>query len=259
MPVPNSTELHHTQANIHHAATQKIRGLSSPECMDHRVQSGCSWSRPFPELPIRVKRGVRTRTSRRRPRMGPWRLAPDAWGSRRCGTLPRRERLPSVSPVHGNRRLGLISRLKVRFLHGSPLTAGALKPPPSCVLCLVPHQVAHYGVVALPCRVGDPDRKGKVESAIGHAQARPAKVCALSPSRRGPAHSRSLRRPMGVMRTSIALALMRTLGLWGGRTVYAILMAAAFSRPSSVTLSSRIKNFWTLPVTVMGKASTKRT
>jgi transposase len=30
--------------------------------------------------------------------------------------------------------------------------------------------LAHYGVVALPCRVGDPDRKGKVESAIGHTQ-----------------------------------------------------------------------------------------
>jgi transposase len=35
--------------------------------------------------------------------------------------------------------------------------------------------LAHYGVVALPCRVGDPDRKGKVESAIGHAQATPLK------------------------------------------------------------------------------------
>jgi transposase len=30
--------------------------------------------------------------------------------------------------------------------------------------------LAHYGIVALPCRVGDPDRKGKVESAIGHTQ-----------------------------------------------------------------------------------------
>ena len=30
--------------------------------------------------------------------------------------------------------------------------------------------LTHYGVVALPCRVGDPDRKGKVESAVGHAQ-----------------------------------------------------------------------------------------
>src|SRR3989454_1242235 len=31
--------------------------------------------------------------------------------------------------------------------------------------------LAHYGAVALPCRVGNPDRKGKVESAIGHTQA----------------------------------------------------------------------------------------
>jgi hypothetical protein len=30
--------------------------------------------------------------------------------------------------------------------------------------------LAHYGVVALPCRIKDPDRKGKVESGIGHAQ-----------------------------------------------------------------------------------------
>ena len=30
--------------------------------------------------------------------------------------------------------------------------------------------LAHYGVVALPCRVRDPDRKGKVESGIQHTQ-----------------------------------------------------------------------------------------
>ncbi len=30
--------------------------------------------------------------------------------------------------------------------------------------------LAHYGVVALPCRVGDPDRKGKVEAGVAHAQ-----------------------------------------------------------------------------------------
>src|SRR5438876_6485381 len=30
--------------------------------------------------------------------------------------------------------------------------------------------LAHYGAVALPCRVGDPVRKGKVESAIDHTQ-----------------------------------------------------------------------------------------
>lgn len=33
--------------------------------------------------------------------------------------------------------------------------------------------LAHYGVTALPCRVRDPDRKGKVESGVGHAQRTP--------------------------------------------------------------------------------------
>src|SRR3954469_7463969 len=35
--------------------------------------------------------------------------------------------------------------------------------------------LAHYGAVALPCRVADPDRKGKVESGVGHAQKTPLK------------------------------------------------------------------------------------
>src|SRR5436190_221094 len=33
--------------------------------------------------------------------------------------------------------------------------------------------LAHYGVVPLPCRVGDPDRKGKVEAGVGHTQKTP--------------------------------------------------------------------------------------
>ena len=33
----------------------------------------------------------------------------------------------------------------------------------------------HYGVVAMPCQVRDPDRKGKVESGVGHAQKTPLK------------------------------------------------------------------------------------
>jgi transposase len=33
--------------------------------------------------------------------------------------------------------------------------------------------LGHYSVVGLPCRVGDPDRKGKVESGIGHTQKTP--------------------------------------------------------------------------------------
>jgi hypothetical protein len=35
--------------------------------------------------------------------------------------------------------------------------------------------LAHYGAVALACRVGDPDRKGKVESGVGHAKRTPLK------------------------------------------------------------------------------------
>jgi transposase len=35
--------------------------------------------------------------------------------------------------------------------------------------------LAHYGVVALPCRVRDPDRKGKVERGVAHAQETPLK------------------------------------------------------------------------------------
>jgi len=35
--------------------------------------------------------------------------------------------------------------------------------------------LAHYGAVAMPCRIQDPDRKGKVESGIGHAQKTPLK------------------------------------------------------------------------------------
>ena len=35
--------------------------------------------------------------------------------------------------------------------------------------------LAHYGVVGMPCRIKDPDRKGKVEAGVGHAQKTPLK------------------------------------------------------------------------------------
>ncbi len=35
--------------------------------------------------------------------------------------------------------------------------------------------LAHYGAVAMPCRIQDPDRKGKVESGVAHAQKTPLK------------------------------------------------------------------------------------
>lgn len=35
--------------------------------------------------------------------------------------------------------------------------------------------LAHYGAIAMPCRVRDPDRKGKVEAGVAHAQKTPLK------------------------------------------------------------------------------------
>jgi len=35
--------------------------------------------------------------------------------------------------------------------------------------------LAHYSAIAMPCRVQDPDRKGKVEAGVGHAQKTPLK------------------------------------------------------------------------------------
>jgi hypothetical protein len=35
--------------------------------------------------------------------------------------------------------------------------------------------LAHYGTVAMPCRIKDSDRKGKVEAGVGHAQKTPLK------------------------------------------------------------------------------------
>jgi hypothetical protein len=35
--------------------------------------------------------------------------------------------------------------------------------------------LGHYGVVALPCRIKDPDRKGKAEAGVAHAQKTPLK------------------------------------------------------------------------------------
>ena len=48
--------------------------------------------------------------------------------------------------------------------------------------------LAHYGVVALPCRVRNPDRKGKVESGVGHAQKTPLKGLRFESLEQGQAH-----------------------------------------------------------------------
>ena len=69
------------------------------------------------------------------------------------------------------RRLGGTVRVVVLDnLKEGVLTPDIYDPTLNPLYCDV---LAHYGVVALPCRVGDPDRKGKVEAAVGHAQKTP--------------------------------------------------------------------------------------
>jgi len=63
----------------------------------------------------------------------------------------------------------------VRVIVLDNLREGVLKPDVyDPTLNPLYHDVlGHYGVVALPCRVRDPDRKGKVEAGVGHAQKTP--------------------------------------------------------------------------------------
>jgi transposase len=67
------------------------------------------------------------------------------------------------------RRLG--GAVKVVILDN--LREGVLKPDiyEPTLNPLYRDVLSHYGAVALPCRIQDPDRKGKVESAIAHTQA----------------------------------------------------------------------------------------
>jgi transposase len=71
------------------------------------------------------------------------------------------------------RRLGGATRIVVQ----DNLREGVLEPDvyDPALNPLYRDVLRHYGAVALPCRVGDPDRKGKVESGVGHAQKTPLK------------------------------------------------------------------------------------
>lgn len=71
------------------------------------------------------------------------------------------------------RRLGGVTRVVVL----DNLSEGVLKPDiyDPALNPLYRDVLLHYGSVALPCRVGDPDRKGKVESGVGHAKKTPLK------------------------------------------------------------------------------------
>ena len=71
------------------------------------------------------------------------------------------------------RRLGGVTRIVVL----DNLREGVLVPDTydPALNPLYRDVLAHYGAVAMPCRIQDPDRKGKVESGIGHAQKTPLK------------------------------------------------------------------------------------
>jgi transposase len=71
------------------------------------------------------------------------------------------------------RRLGGVTRVAVL----DNLREGVLKPDiyDPTVNPLYRDMLRHYNIVALPCRVRDPDRKGKVERGVGHAKNTPLK------------------------------------------------------------------------------------
>jgi len=71
------------------------------------------------------------------------------------------------------RRLGGVTRMVVL----DNLREGVLVPDiyDPALNPLYRDVLAHYGAVAMPCRIQDPDRKGKVESGVGHAQKTPLK------------------------------------------------------------------------------------
>jgi len=71
------------------------------------------------------------------------------------------------------RRLGGLTRVVVLDNLGEGVLAPDIYDP--TLNPLYRDMLAHYGVVALPCRVGDPDRKGKVEAGVGHAKKTPLK------------------------------------------------------------------------------------
>ena len=71
------------------------------------------------------------------------------------------------------RRLGGVTRLVVLDNLSEGVLAADIYDP--TLNPLYRDMLAHYQVVALPCRVGDPDRKGKVEAGVGHAKRTPLK------------------------------------------------------------------------------------
>ncbi len=71
------------------------------------------------------------------------------------------------------RRLGGVTRVVVLDNLGEGVLTPDIYDP--ALNPLYRDMLTHYGAVALPCRVGDADRKGKVEAGVGHAKRTPLK------------------------------------------------------------------------------------
>jgi transposase len=71
------------------------------------------------------------------------------------------------------RRLGGAPRLIVLDNLGEGVLSPDIYDP--TVNSLYADLLAHHGAAAMPCRVADPDRKGKVERSVGHAKQTPLK------------------------------------------------------------------------------------
>ena len=71
------------------------------------------------------------------------------------------------------RRLGGVTRVIVLDNLGEGVLAPDVHDP--AINPLYRDVLKHYNTVALPCRVADPDRKGKVERGVGHAKNTPLK------------------------------------------------------------------------------------
>jgi hypothetical protein len=152
-------------------ATTRASNDSSGNCVAHNRRSPPESSSPTPASSCR------------------WITAPDRWCAIRkpesiaahgyllrlwAIAAKRFDSSPSL-PVHARGRscLGGCSRIVVL----DNLKEGVLKPDiyDPTLNPLFRDMLTHYGVVAMPCRIQDPDRKGKVESGVGHAQKTPLK------------------------------------------------------------------------------------
>jgi transposase len=71
------------------------------------------------------------------------------------------------------RRLGGVTKVIVLDNLGEGVLTPDIYDP--AINPLFADLLRHYGAVAMPCRVRDPDRKGKVESSVGHAKKTPLK------------------------------------------------------------------------------------